>query len=546
MGDPARKSKRSHADEYLRLGYLPIPLNVKTKKPAVYHIPVQTSEMTFGPPQWTRKEARAFGDRWDAHQCGAAKYDIGILLDNNSVTKRCPFVIDCDTEVLFRLLEKRFPEFVAACGLAKTSKGFHVWSWRSKYADQNAIYDNFKIYIGVDHHGDVKTVTKSSREYVDAKGRTRTHTTPGNIAVFPSANKQWRRLPEPEGPEVDDAVVDWLLELASSHAASGASKKRSRGAPRVRVPDVLDAHEVVFQNCGPWTPTPERDLECLRGMGFSINSGSAKRYTRTYKNPPSTATTFTCGCYQFMDTGSVCPICKTAGHSNHYYVLYTPTERRVFNFSSKCNIRGGRPIEWSTAGRSAWKEALVGTPYERLADARARQISLPREAHLYAPAILEMAPAGERWTLGNFFKPSMGAQARDPSVVGEIVIKAGDWGAQTGSTFQAIIYCNARILVKDTSTGRFKELTPAAQDVLDAQLGRWFASSFPEYVADKDGCFTIPACRGISGTFAAVHPTLRQMVSRRHAGCSTVTRRPWTFLAEIAAHLELRPALEPL
>ena len=266
MGDPARKSLREQAEEYLKLGFLPIPLSAQTKRPVKAHIPVLRSDMSFGPPQWVRSNAAAFGDQWDSKP-----YDIGILLDENSMNKRVPFVIDCDSVELFRLLEKKFPEFVETCGLATTRQGFHLWSWRSEYADQNAIYDNFKINIGVDHHGDVKTVTKSKREYVDAKRQTRTHTTPGNIAVFPSANKKWVRLPNLDGPEVDDLVVDWLKELSLSKS------KRGRGPPRVRVEASLeDALEVIVKDCGPWTPTAERDLDCLRAMGFSVDSGSVK------------------------------------------------------------------------------------------------------------------------------------------------------------------------------------------------------------------------------------------------------------------------------
>ena len=202
-------SKNQMAVEYLRLGWLPIPLMAESKQPAVHHAPVFRSDATFGPPAWDRQKALAFTD-WNS-----TEYCIGVLSTTNTLTGKILFVIDCDMPELFTAMEAKFPEAVALAGLQKTRKGFHVVFARSEYADQRDIFDNFKMFLGGKHAGDIKTVTKSVRFITgDGAGAGYKYATPGNVAVFPSANKFWVRLPE-ELPEVPDKIIDWVYALSA-------------------------------------------------------------------------------------------------------------------------------------------------------------------------------------------------------------------------------------------------------------------------------------------------------------------------------------------
>jgi len=382
------------ATRLLTLGWTPIPLVAATKQPAVYHAPAPRSDGTFGPPRWTHAIATTFTG-WNNPGRG-----LGLLTLPNATTGKVPFVIDCDTAAVYEKLNKAFPEAFAQAGLQKTRKGFHVLFTRTEYCDERDVFDNFKLYNGNDHVGDVKTVTKSKRVVTLPDGSTFEYSTPGNLAVFPSADKLWLRLPD-ELPEVPDKLVDALFHMQGT-------KKRSRGGPpKARAAaDVVELPELVLHSRGPWRPTPARDAGCLRAMGLTPD-GAVREYVRTYDLPH--VTKYTLGCYQFRAKTASCPICaKAGGHkSNHYFVLYgadAPATRWVMNMSDKC-ARGGRVIEWTAEGRRAWQEALDGTPWANLVGEPdpAGPTSLPLEVHVYAPALRAVNQA---WRLDKAFAPA--------------------------------------------------------------------------------------------------------------------------------------------
>lgn len=538
------KSRRQVAELYSARGLLPIPLSAKTKRPVRKHTPGIRSDGTFTKPRWDRAAAWQFADNWDScRPDGSPKYDVGILLDKNTVAGRVPFVVDFDTEQLFKTFESEFPEQLKQAGLAKTSKGYHVWFWRSEYADERGIYDNYRLMVGEDHAGDIKTITKSRRTWTDTvSGESGEHVTPGNIAVFPSANKTWIRMPDPEAAqEVDDHIVDWVCKLAK------AKKRAGRGPPRVRVPDIVDAPEVSVVDLGPWSPNAALDDACLRAMGFDPTNSSS--YVREFTDIPEAATTYAKGCYQFPADPAMatCPICSKAGHEkNQFFVLYTPAgERRIFNFSAIC-LRGGRRLEWTAAGRAAWGPSLEGTAMASfLAKPAEAPRSLPLDAWLYAPALNAMAPPGVAWVVGNGFAPTKGALAGDPGTVGMIAIKQGAWGDKKESDVQAIVRSDGRVVVMDSATRRMRNLSVEAQRLLDEALGGWFRRMFPDYQPGADGVYELPACPGVCGnSVEMLSKEDCKRMARKHAACCTKTSMPWTMVPQLAVHRGLRRSKE--
>ena len=519
-------TKKQMAAEYLRRGMLPIPLLAGSKQPAVRHAPVIRSDATFGPPAWDRPKAMAFTE-WDR-----ADYCLGVLSATNAVTGKIPFVIDCDMPELFNALEAKFPEAVASAGLQETRKGFHVVFARSEYADQRGVFDNFKMYLGGKHAGDIKTVTKSVRTITTGDGTSAgyTYATPGNVAVFPSANKFWVRLPE-ELPEVPDKVVDWVFSLSVIPVKKGA--KRSKVVTEEAASEAV-GQEVAVVNLGGWTPTPSRDLACLRALGFSdVSDSVCKPYLRTYSGEEHIKTEWASGCYQFHSEVAPCPMCaKPEGHqNNHYFVLYSADgDRYVLNFSSSC-VRGGRRIDWTREGRSAWRSALAETPHHVLIphnESTQAALTLPLETHVYARALRELNPA---WSLGNVFKPK-----DDGRFAGFIQVR-GVGKALVGITHDGFVEIGEK-KAADNGPYNWSQLTASAGRILDKDLTAWFAKAFPYIERDDDGVFLLPVCHV---------PCLRvgdarqdAKTRRQHAHCVMRTRRPWTRLRELEEHRSIK------
>ena len=517
-------TKKQMAAEYLRRGMLPIPLLAGSKQPAVRHAPVIRSDATFGPPAWDRPKAMAFAE-WDR-----ADYCLGVLSATNAVTGKIPFVIDCDMPELFTAMEAKFPEAVASAGLQKTRKGFHVVFARSEYADQRDIFDNFKMFLGGKHAGDIKTLTKSVR-VINVDGATTgvKYATPGNVAVFPSANKFWVRLPDAL-PDVPDKVVDWVFSLSGVTVKKGA--KRSKVVKEEEAASETVGQEVAVVNLGVWTPTPRHDLACLRALGFSdVLDGGCKPYLRTYSGEEHIKTEWASGCYQFHSEVAPCPMCaKPEGHQkNHYFVLYSADgDRYVLNFSSSC-VRGGRRIDWTSEGRSAWRSALAETPQHVLIpddESTRATLTLPLETHVYARALRELNPA---WSLGNVFKPK-----DDGRFAGFMQVRGGM--KLVGITHDGSVEIGEK--AADNEPYEWSTLTASAGRILDKYLSAWFAKAFPEIERDDGGVFLLPVCHV---------PCLRvgdarqdAKTRRQHAHCVMRTRRPWTRLRELEAHRSIK------
>ena len=521
-------TKKQMAAEYLRRGMLPIPLDAGSKKPARNHKPVVRSDGTFGPPAWDRQKAMAFAD-WNR-----ADYYLGILCGPNPLTGKIPFVIDCDMPELFAAMEAKFPDEVASAGLQKTRNGFHVVFARSEYADQRGVFDNFKMYLGSErkHAGDIKTVTKTVRVVTtDSAATGFKYATPGNLVAFPSANKFWVRLPD-EVPDVPDKVVDWVFSL-SGVTARKKGAKRSKVVKEDSPSGDEDEPEVAVLNLGVWTPTPRHDLACLRALGFSdVLDSSCKPYVRTYSGEEHKSE-WALGCYQFHSEVAPCPMCaKPEGHQkNHYFVLYSADgDRYVLNFSSSC-VRGGRRIEWTSEGRSAWRSALADTPQHALVpdDGYAQAaVTLPLETYIYVRALRELNPS---WSFGNVFKPK-----DDGRFAGFMQVRGAGGVKLVGITHDGSVEIGEK--AADNEPYTWSPLTASAGRILDKDLTAWFAKAFPEIERDDGGVFLLPVCHA---------PCLRvgderqdDKTRRQHAHCVMRTRRPWTRLRELEAHRSIK------
>lgn len=110
-------------------------------------------------------------------------------------------VIDIDDQHEIDMVEKQFPEFLKT-SIQKTSKGKHYFFQRSKYCEDNKIYDCARsLFInGKELAIDIKTKTKNG--------------TGGIISLFPSPNKEWvSPIYDFESlPTIPDSFIDFIVQ----------------------------------------------------------------------------------------------------------------------------------------------------------------------------------------------------------------------------------------------------------------------------------------------------------------------------------------------
>jgi hypothetical protein len=443
-------------------------------------------------------------------------------------------VIDCDTVCIYDELLKAFPDDFAKAGVQRTRTGYHVFFNRTTYADERGVFDNFKLFTGIDHVGDVKTITKTARTChmspTDQASNIHVYHTPGILVVYPSANKFWMQLPT-EFPDVPDKLVDHLFDCYER----GKKKKRvSRGPPRVREVDVHDEDDEMVQiiSMGAWTPTYANDATCLAEMGFH-DIGAIRSFVREFRG--STTSKFATGCYQFACTVSPCPICyKPTGHLQNTYVVNYKTngERRVGNFSQSC-IPSGRVIDWTPHGMAKWRATLEGTAYAKLIVTPPQPTSMPLEAYLIAPALRVMDAT---WRPGDLFVPDKtGMYAGKYAAL--MCIKAGANDPLVGMKSDGTVEVGEKTVGHERYVWR--PLSPKATLALDASLASWFAKTCPAVKRDERGLFIVNACAD-AHCEDVVDTFFRRRAKRAHADCMTRTSRPWAMLKAIVAHERLR------